>query len=108
MQATTDHERADPKLLVRRTRVDNDCADLCATILRCVVAGAMIAMNLTATRVVAQPMEHEMSPTETGTMTTPLGIPETRDASGTSWQPESTPMFMWHWMTGGWSLALAR
>jgi hypothetical protein len=35
---------------------------------------------------------------------TPLGIPETRDASGTSWQPDSTPMFMWHWMTRGWSL----
>jgi hypothetical protein len=37
---------------------------------------------------------------------TPLGIPDTRDASGTSWQPESTPMFMWHAMTGGWSLGL--
>jgi hypothetical protein len=39
-------------------------------------------------------------------MATTLGIPETRDASGTSWQPDSTPMFMWHWMTGGWSLGL--
>lgn len=41
-----------------------------------------------------------------GAPSTPLGIPETRDASGTSWQPDSTPMFMWHWMAGGWSLGL--
>ena len=49
--------------------------------------------------------EHDMA-MEHGAMSTTLGIPETRDASGTSWQPDLTPMFMWHWMTGGWSLGL--
>jgi len=49
--------------------------------------------------------EHDMA-MEHDAMSTTLGIPETRDASGTSWQPDSTPMFMWHWMTGGWSLGL--
>ncbi|CAN5917850.1 hypothetical protein BH11MYX2_BH11MYX2_04700 [soil metagenome] len=42
---------------------------------------------------------HSMEPT-------PLGIEESRDASGTSWQPESTPMFMWHAKAGGWVLGL--
>jgi hypothetical protein len=36
----------------------------------------------------------------------PLGIDETRNASGTSWQPDSTPMFMWHARARGWQLAL--
>jgi hypothetical protein len=49
--------------------------------------------------------EHDMA-MEHGAMATTLDIPDTRDASGTSWQPDSTPMFMWHWMTGGWSLGL--
>ena len=50
----------------------------------------------------AEPMEeaHESMPS------TPLGIDETRDASGTSWQPESTPMFMWHAKAGAWTLGL--
>lgn len=33
-------------------------------------------------------------------------LPDTRDASGTSWQPDSTPMFMWHASAGAWALAL--
>src|SRR5439155_19084467 len=37
---------------------------------------------------------------------TPLGIDEARDASGTGWQPDSTPMFMWHAMARGWTLGL--
>jgi hypothetical protein len=36
----------------------------------------------------------------------PLGIEETRDASGTAWQPDSTPMFMWHARSGDWRLGL--
>jgi hypothetical protein len=53
--------------------------------------------------------EPEMGPEmdmERGAARTPLGIAETREASGTSWQPESTPMFMWHAMARGWSLGL--
>lgn len=32
------------------------------------------------------------------------GIPHTRDASGTAWQPDDTPMHAQHFMAGDWSL----
>ncbi len=35
-----------------------------------------------------------------------LDTTEPRDASGTAWQPDSTPMFMWHARAGGWQLGL--
>ncbi|HWA70736.1 MAG TPA: hypothetical protein VG937_00305 [Polyangiaceae bacterium] len=38
--------------------------------------------------------------------TGPLGIPITRGASGTAWQPDSTPMHALHGMAGGWTLML--
>ncbi len=52
----------------------------------------------------ADPMHEAMGEAHQSMDTTPLGIEETRDASGTSWQPESTPMFMWHAKAGGWML----
>lgn len=68
---------------------------------------AVLAVSASAATVAAQPMEHEHPMPAMGEHgDTPLGIPETRDASGTAWQPDSTPMFMWHWMTGGWSVGL--
>jgi len=75
---------------------------------------AVIAASVVSGTAAAQPMQHDhehmdhehMDMHEHAAMATPLGIADTRDASGTSWQPDSTPMFMWHWMTGGWSLAL--
>src|SRR5262245_47158731 len=70
-------------------------------------AVAMLAMSAAVATAAAQPMEHEHAMPAMGEHgDTPLGIPETRDASGTAWQPDSTPMFMWHWMTGGWSVGL--
>lgn len=30
------------------------------------------------------------------------GIPDSRSASGTAWQPDATPMFAHHWMLGDW------
>jgi hypothetical protein len=75
-----------------------------------VVAATTLAASAVAVDGSAQPMahdhEHEMAPMEHGQASSPLGIAETRAASGTSWQPDSTPMFMWHWMTGGWTLGL--
>lgn len=72
------------------------------------VAAAVVA-SVVAADVAAQPVgddhEREMAAMDHGTAA-PLGIPETREASGTSWQPDSTPMFMWHWRTGDWSLGL--
>ncbi len=32
------------------------------------------------------------------------GVPETQEASGTAWQPASTPMYAYHWQSGRWSL----
>ena len=37
-------------------------------------------------------------------MAGPLGVPESRDASGTAWQPDVTSMFAWHRPAGRWSL----
>jgi hypothetical protein len=36
----------------------------------------------------------------------PLDLPESRDASGTAWQPDNTPMYAVHWMAGDWTLML--
>ncbi len=42
---------------------------------------------------------HEMGPM----LAMPFGgIPETRDASGTAWQPDATPMHAHHFMAGDW------
>ena len=41
-----------------------------------------------------------------GMQTGPLGIDDSRDASGTAWQPDTTPMFMWLARSSGWSLGL--
>src|SRR5690348_7802093 len=37
-------------------------------------------------------------------MTGTLGLPMNRFGSGTSWQPDSTPMYAEHLMAGGWTL----
>jgi hypothetical protein len=50
----------------------------------------------------AQPAEGEHDATAAG----PLGLADARDGSGTAWQPDSTPMFMWHARAGGWRFAL--
>lgn len=52
----------------------------------------------------AEPMDEAMG--KSPTSKAPLGLEESRDASGTSWQPDSTPMFMWHAQYGGWAFAL--
>lgn len=52
----------------------------------------------------AMPMETTMDMGDHG-MTSPLGAyPMTRDASGTSWQPDAAPHDGLHAMTGGWML----
>src|SRR4051794_27480662 len=40
------------------------------------------------------------------TMRLPLGIPMSREGSGTAWQPDSTRMHALHWMPDGWMLML--
>ncbi|HEX7836207.1 MAG TPA: hypothetical protein VF469_02025, partial [Kofleriaceae bacterium] len=65
---------------------------------------AALVASLVSAGAAAQPMAHahDMAAMQSA----PLGIADTRDASGTSWQPDSTPMFMWHWMAGDWMLGL--
>ena len=46
-------------------------------------------------------MQHPMSRPEA-----PLGIPETRLGSGTSWLPDSSPMHASHVTLGAWTLML--
>lgn len=65
-----------------------------------VIAGVL----LVDANALAEPMEGMSA--DDGMQAGPLGIGETRDASGTSWQPDSTPMFMWRMRADGWRLAL--
>ncbi len=41
-----------------------------------------------------------------GAQDRPLGIPMTRDGSGTAWQPDATPMHAYHSSAAGWQLML--
>lgn len=57
--------------------------------------------------------EHEPEPHESddhagahGMPAGPLGVPPAREASGTSWQPDLTPMFATHYAAGRWTLML--
>lgn len=57
--------------------------------------------------------QHAQHPAEADTagqmahaMTGPLGIPQTREGSGTSWLPDLSPMHALHGEAGGWSLML--
>src|SRR3989442_14784061 len=59
------------------------------------VAGA--ASPLRAQMHMQHPMEMQAGP---------LGIPETRMGSGTSWLPDASPMHATHHMLGGWTLML--
>jgi hypothetical protein len=79
------------RLIVRATRV------LAIALLAPILHGIALA----------QPME-AMGEAEAqeGMENAPLGIEETRSASGTSWQPDSAPMFMWHARAGDWRLGL--
>jgi hypothetical protein len=54
---------------------------------------ALLVALLTAVVATAAPAQDE-----------PLSIPATREASGTSWQPDSTPMHAFHAMAGDWML----
>jgi hypothetical protein len=47
-----------------------------------------------------------MAMPDTDAMNGPLGIPHSRMGSGTSWLPDATPMYAYHWMPGRWTLML--
>jgi len=72
-----------------------------------IALGAWVCAALTLLAGAASPahaqmhMQHPMSTAET-----PLGIPETRQGSGTSWLPDSSPMHAAHVTLGAWTLML--
>ena len=72
-----------------------------------IALGAGVCAALTLLAGAASPahaqmhMQHPMSTAET-----PLGIPETRQGSGTSWLPDSSPMHAAHVTLGAWTLML--
>src|SRR6058998_3019965 len=72
-----------------------------------IALGAWVCAALTSLAGAASPahaqmhMQHPMSTAET-----PLGIPETRQGSGTSWLPDSSPMHASHVTLGAWTLML--
>src|SRR3989440_1327625 len=66
------------------------------------VAGALALVSGAAPSLRAQMhMEHPME-MNAG----PLGVPETRMGSGTSWLPDASPMHAAHYMLGRWTLML--
>jgi hypothetical protein len=69
-------------------------------------AGLVLCAIALPTGAVADPMHEGTGEAHQTMEMSPLGIEESRDASGTSWQPESTPMFMWHAKAAGWMLGL--
>lgn len=70
--------------------------------IRGVISAALMLVGGVASSLQAQmDMQHPM-PRRPG----PLGIPESRTGSGTSWVPDSSPMHAAHKMLGGWSLML--
>ena len=67
-----------------------------------IAAAIVLMVGSVATAVQAQmDMQHPM-PMQPG----PLGIPESRTGSGTSWLPDASPMHAAHKMVGDWSLML--
>src|SRR3989442_5790464 len=72
-----------------------------------IALGAWVCAALTLLAGAASPahaqmhMQHPMSTAET-----PLGIPETRQGSGTSWLPDASPMHASHFAFGAWTLML--
>lgn len=70
--------------------------------IRTIACGLLAVMSLGLGESFAQEgHQHDMAP-----MAPPGGIPATRDGSGTSWQPDESPMYARHRQAGGWMLML--
>ncbi len=57
-----------------------------------------------AQSVTEQPHQHEVTPQEPDSPGDDQGM--IRDGSGTSWLPDATPMYAFHWQRGDWQLML--
>src|SRR5712691_1126739 len=71
------------------------------------IHGGPVAAALALVAGVAWPLRAQMDMQHPMQMNAgPLGIPETRTGSGTSWLPDASPMHATHIMLGGWTLML--
>jgi hypothetical protein len=71
--------------------------------------GALLSIVLTsafAAPAVAQHEHHHEQMQEAPQEPAGLTLPHQREASGTSWQPDSTPLYAHHFMAGSWMLML--
>ncbi len=66
-----------------------------------IAAVVVFAMTMAQPATAQMDMQHPMQMPEG-----PLGIPETRMGSGTSWLPDSSPMHAAHYMLGKWTVML--
>ncbi|MGH7664630.1 MAG: hypothetical protein ACRENI_10105 [Gemmatimonadaceae bacterium] len=67
---------------------------------------ALMTLALLAASSSALAQHEQMAPMHdmTGTVHRPLGIPMTRDGSGTTWLPDASPMNAYHFTVGAWEL----
>ena len=73
------------------------------------ILGGSVAVALACVAVAASPLRAQMDMQHPMEMQAgPLGIPETRMGSGTSWLPDASPMHAAHYMLGRWTLMLHR
>lgn len=54
----------------------------------------------------AQPMNHMEMPPMTMTSALFPGLPASREGSGTSWQPDASPVLAWHLPAGAWTFMI--
>jgi hypothetical protein len=65
-----------------------------------------VATPLSAQHEHPMPTADTTETTDRGAMVGPLGIPHSREGSGTSWLPDASPMYAVHAQAGPWSLML--
>lgn len=72
------------------------------------ITASLVALLASHTWVRAAAAQHQHGGAVGGrdTATAPLNIPMGREASGTAWQPDATPMYAVHRRAGGWQLML--
>lgn len=75
--------------------------------MRNTISGSIAVAFVLMVSTVASPLQAQMDMQHPMPMPLgPLGIPESRTGSGTSWLPDASPMHAAHKMVGGWSVML--
>ncbi|MBX6362856.1 MAG: hypothetical protein IRZ00_03225 [Gemmatimonadetes bacterium] len=77
-----------------------------AGVVAALFAGAAAARAQDHRHGATSPAAHPPAHAAHGAMTGPLGVPDAREGSGTSWLPDATPMLAFHVPAGAWRLML--